>query len=476
MCRNFVTKAPRVVYANYLDGKARQSFASELQSLAQLLHAGNNVDLEELSSRVSDLIGQCQTKKDYIKVIDLVLACYAQEFKLDIGQAETRAYEKALKKRVFRKIIPKVYEEHSRQPVDERKILFLNKRKGLTPSLQCSYIFDRLETDPRYDTGIHSLFLGKVPVSETCFNAIQFVKDFATAKALFLYAGDWGILSHVEVRDESKVIQLWHGCGVFKKLDFSLRPKHKRSKVKFPRHTNYTCVAVPSLEQKWVFEEFMNISKDSDIIQPLGISYTDVYFDEDYRKRAYEKLYSAIPEAREKKVILYAPTYRGKLLKRRIPDRLDIDVLAQDLKDDYILIIKHHRTGEGKQKIPKEHRDSFAYDFTRSHKAGMEINEFMMVADIMITDYSSVAFEYALLERPLIFFAYDLDEYLDERGLYYEFDEITPGPIVTTNSEIVDYIKSIELGFDADKIVNFKKKYLSACDGQSTERVLKLLE
>ena len=100
----------------------------------------------------------------------------------------------------------------------------------------------------------------------------------------------------------------------------------------------------------------------------------------------------------------------------------------------------------------------------------------MTVADIMITDYSSVVFEYALFERPMAFFTYDLDEYIDERGLYYDFDEVTPGPLCTTNEELIDYIINIDTRFNKQEVIDFKEKFMSSCDGHSTERIWALVE
>ena len=106
----------------------------------------------------------------------------------------------------------------------------------------------------------------------------------------------------------------------------------------------------------------------------------------------------------------------------------------------------------------------------------MNINELMTVADICISDYSSLVFEYSLFERPMIFFAFDLEEYIDERGLYYDFDEITPGPILKTNEEIIDYIKHIDEKFDKQVVIDFKNRFMNCCDGHASERIAALIK
>ena len=82
-------------------------------------------------------------------------------------------------------------------------------------------------------------------------------------------------------------------------------------------------------------------------------------------------------------------------------------------------------------------------------------------------------FEYSLFEKPIIFFAYDLDVYFDWRGFYYDYFEMSPGPVCTTNLEMIDYIKNIDTRFDKQKVKDFRYKFMRSCDGHSTERILK---
>ena len=101
----------------------------------------------------------------------------------------------------------------------------------------------------------------------------------------------------------------------------------------------------------------------------------------------------------------------------------------------------------------------------------------MTIADVCVSDYSSLVFEYSIFERPMAFFVYDLDEYIDDRGLYYDFDEITPGPLCFTTNELIEYIEGIERnGFDPAEVAAFKERFMCSCDGHSTERILEYIE
>ena len=144
--------------------------------------------------------------------------------------------------------------------------------------------------------------------------------------------------------------------------------------------------------------------------------------------------------------------------------------MHEALGEEYVLVFKHHPFVKNRPVVPESLKD-FAIDLT----ADMTIEELLMVSDVCISDYSSLVFEYSLFERPMLFFAYDLEEYYDWRGFYYDYAEMTPGPTCKTTEEMIDYIKNLDTRFDRQKVVDFKNKFMSACDGHATERILELL-
>lgn len=388
---------------------------------------------------------------------------------------ETPAYMRRLKADFIKKRIPAAYRDACSQPVGA-KAVFVQPREGLNQSFK--YMFNWLEKKGPYEPLLCELHRGDVPFSLYFRNAEEMARQVATAKVVFFHESN-NLFGYVDVRDDSRVVQLWHGCGVFKKigLDTAGMPGYKSEKSYrvYPEYNCYSCVTIASPELSWVFEQFMGISKESGVIKSLGVSRTDEFFDPDYVDRCYEKLYERIPEAREKKVILYAPTYRGVGRNRVAPNELDISAMAEKLGDTHILLIKQHQTAKNCPPVPEPYNQSFAWDVTRGW--GMDINELMTVADVCVSDYSSLVFEYSIFERPMAFFVYDLEEYIDDRGLYYDFDEITPGPLCYTTEELIDYIQSIERdGFDSSEVAAFRQRFMSSCDGHSTERILEYIE
>ncbi len=395
---------------------------------------------------------------------------------LDILKKEDAAAvpDREYKRLCIKLLLPAIYDLNTWKPIANR-LYFMQPRSGLNETFR--YLFRRLEREGEYTPVLYMLHRDSVTTMEYFVNAAFFVRDITDGKALFVHESN-DLLGYVRFRPETKVVQLWHGCGVFKHIGLSTAGKKGYKSLaaykEFPEYNKYSLVTIASPELSWVFEEFMGIPKDSAIIQPLGVCRTDECYDDGYKEKCFRKLYEAIPAAKGKKVILYAPTYRGLGKNRVSPDALDVEQFAKALSDDYILILKHHQTARDLPEIPESCRESFAYDMTRGR--GMNINELMAVADICITDYSSVAFEFSVYERPLLFFVFDIDDYIDNRGLYYDFNEITPGPLCRTNEEMIDYILHIDERFDRAVVTDFKNRFMCSCDGHACERTMTFLD
>ena len=105
----------------------------------------------------------------------------------------------------------------------------------------------------------------------------------------------------------------------------------------------------------------------------------------------------------------------------------------------------------------------------------VSIDDLLCTADACISDYSSIVFEYSLFGRPMVFFAYDLSDYDDWRGFYYSYDEFTPGPVFNTSEEVLDYLVHLDERFDPAKVAAFREKFMCACDGHATDRIMKVV-
>ncbi len=372
----------------------------------------------------------------------------------------------------YKNYFPKLYKKYSKEPVIENKVVFVEMRfEELSGSFQ--YLYNELEKTGQYQLEKAFVRFNFSRGKEYTENVKRTLKQIANAHYVFVDDASL-ILSSVPIREETKVINLWHACGAFKKWGRSTATKIFGSSAatldKYPNYGNLDLVTVSSPEVIWAYEEAMNLPKG--IVQPIGVSRTDLFYKKEFVESRKEKLYKIMPQAREKKVILYAPTFRGRVSSAKGPDEIDFIKMKELFGDKYVLVCKHHPFVKENPVIPEEASD-FAMDVKGTD---LTIEDLLCSADICISDYSSLVFEYSLFEKPMIFYAYDYDNYCDWRGFYYDYSEFTPGPIVKNQDELFQAISDCDQNFDRSKVHAFKEKFMGSCDGHATERIIQFMK
>ena len=372
---------------------------------------------------------------------------------------------------VFKVIYPLIYFFGSLRKIVPEKIIFIENH-GTQLSNDYSLLFEELK-NRGYLLQVHFLGMSTLSWWNIVRKTIALIWDMSTASCVFVNESN-SALGAFTMRKDTKLIQLWHACGAFKKWGYSVADKSfgddKKNLEMYSGHRNYHLVPVSGAEVCWAYEEAFGLQGQSDIIRPMGVSRTDVFFSEDKKAQAYEEFYKWAEQlgdihVKGRKVIVYAPTFRGDIRGAKSPDQLDVQLLAQ-LREEYVVLLKQHPFVQEAFCIPEECRD-----FCVEMKKELSMEELLMVADILVTDYSSVVFEYALMHRPMFFFAYDIEDYYDERGFYYPYEEFVPGPIVRTTEELLHHIRHIKQ-YDRKRLEQFRDRYMSGCDGHSTERIL----
>ena len=268
----------------------------------------------------------------------------------------------------------------------------------------------------------------------------------------------------VNLRKEQKIIQLWHACGAFKK--FSLDCASANYEIETETHSQYSDVIVSSDNVRKYYSSAFGL--DINKIKSLGVPRTDMFFNkttEDMTQDLYQK-YAAL---KNKKIILYAPTFREDDAGRRIPFETQInwEKLSDSLKKDEIFIIKKH---------PAMKEDLLEGENCKNilDLSSVSIYSLMFASNIMISDYSSVIFEYSLLNKPILFYCPDIEEY--ERDFYLKYPEDLPGEITYDSNELIENIRKSLINTNIEYLDNFKKQQMDACDGNSTERVVQLIK
>lgn len=412
------------------------------------------------------LSGANQMKK---KVFDALKSEYSP-VRVPFTALQVKFWHSLDDKRLFVSL-PEVYNRYCHEPIEENKILIVDNEQRLFRN-NFGYLYQYLKKHYHFDIHVHFLYRTIVLEPEYRRNCRRMLKDMATARLVFI-ADTIESISCISKRRGTDVVQLWHGCGAFKRFGYStadlLFGMTRQGLVRHPSHRNYTLACVSSPEVVWAFEEAMGL-KDDGIVRPTGLSRTDIFFNTKRKERAYQHLYEEFPAAKGKKVIFYAPTFRGKVSEAAAPDQLDYQAFYERLGEDYVMVTKHHPFVKTTPPIPEALEGTFAIDITRD--SALTIEDMIFTADICISDYSSLIYEYSLFLRPMIFFAYDIDEYNDWRGFFYNYDELTPGPVFTTNEEMISYIEHIEERFDRKEVEAFRDRFMSSCDGHATERIL----
>lgn len=272
---------------------------------------------------------------------------------------------------------------------------------------------------------------------------------------------------HISPKKNQVYMMIWHGVGAFKKFGADIkRPKEVLEDLKTDGN-NITYLVCSSENIKDIYSGALCVDKNK--IYPYGLPRNDIFYKEDKLQEIKNKYKDIFPQ--NKKIILYAPTHRAA--EKEFDFKLDVNNLYENLKDDYILLIKSHYFISEAIEFDDRLKD-FVYDVSYYD----DIQELLVISDILITDYSSVFYDFGFQKgKPVLFYAYDKDQYIENWGGFYKkYDSYVPGPILYNTREIVQAIQEKDiLEESSQKLQDFMKEYDDYKDGKSTERAYKLL-
>lgn len=306
-------------------------------------------------------------------------------------------------------------------------------------------------------------------------------KEISVIKRAGYWITNYRMLDFYIPKNDQIYVQCWHGTPL-KKLGFDLKNSSNAMNTdeeiyeKYIRDTKrFKYFISPS---KWATEKFisawnMRELKKEDCIIEEGYPRNDRLITASERdvKEIKNKLGLEADKIGEKKIILYAPTWRDNQytggLGYTYKVNVDFDLLRSELGNDFVILFRAHYLVANEFNFEKY--KGFIYDVSNHD----DINDLYLVSDFLITDYSSVFFDYANLMRPIIYYMYDFEQYRDElRGFYLSMDEL-PGTIVKNEKDLSDCVKYLSDNFNMDekyKAFNDKFNYLD--DGEATSRVI----
>jgi len=271
----------------------------------------------------------------------------------------------------------------------------------------------------------------------------------------------------VKKRPGVTIVQVWHACGAFKRFGRATLEAEWGADQIFlewvPIHANYDLTLVSSASIAPIYAEAFGQSVET-ISAAFGIPRTDALLSSPRRDAAERAVRERLGLHDERTTILYAPTFRGADLKgAAAPELLDIAALHRVLSSEYRLIVRLHPFVKSAMRIPPE-----VGDFVVDASAEPDVNEVMLAGDILVSDYSSIIFEYALLNRPMAFLAPDLAAYERERGFFFDYRTGVPGPVMEETEQLARWIQAKQ--FDLQRVRDFAAASFDVMDGRATER------
>lgn len=336
----------------------------------------------------------------------------------------------------------------------ENKILFISRQSD-TPSKEFLMIEEDIRKRNRdiktvmlcrtLDGGLNSSLKTKMKYG---MHMLRQMIELATSKVVILdsYCIAVSILKHKKIL---KVIQMWHSMGTMKKFGYTTLDTKEGTKrkiaVAMKMHHNYDYIFASSEAYKEHLAQGFNYSVEKIITMPLPR--LDLLNSEGYAKSVRKRIYKEYPELEKKSVILYCPTFRKD--ERGFEEAVQQFIDSIDTKK-YNLVIKLHPLS----KVTLKGNVIFAKEFSSF--------EMIFVADYFVSDYSCIVYEAAIRNIPLFFYNFDMDLYMNERGLAIDYYKELPGIISKEADIIAEAIERdrTQQTYDRERLKKFAEKYV----------------
>ena len=297
---------------------------------------------------------------------------------------------------------------------------------------------------------------------------IHFIKlVYLTAKSDIIFVDNYTpTLTYLTISKNTKLVQLWHAGIGFKSVGYARfgldgSPNPFRSS-----HRRYDYAIVDDESLIDIYKEVFGVKRS--IFRSYGIPRLDGYLDKDKIDNTIDSLYKKYNYLKNKKIIMFCPTYRGSGSKDAYYDYslIDLDrIYDYCKKNDFIFIIKMHGFIKKKIVIDKKYSDIIV------DLSGENINDLIYITDIMISDYSSCAYEYSLFDRPLIFYRFDSAYYEYTRPMHSVDKFTTKQFIVHDFNELMNTLNKLKDVDINNRFANMKSRNKNSC-----ERIIKLLK
>ncbi len=281
------------------------------------------------------------------------------------------SYIRNKKRAIGNKVLQEIYKGFKKIKTRGNRVTFLSdSRVDFTGNFE--FIHKELQNRGTYE--IKSILKPSISAKRSLKDKIRLVYYVATSKYILL-DDYYPQIYKLKIKHDVEVIQLWHATGAFKTFGFSRLGKKGGPSVRSKNHRNYTKAIVSSNSIRKHYAEAFGISENKVI--STGVPRTDIFFDEKYKEEKINEIYSKYPILKDKKVIMFAPTFRGNGQKTAHYDfeNLNIDELYKNLSQEYVIIMKLHPFISNIPNIDDKYKD-FIIDLSSER----EINDLLYMS------------------------------------------------------------------------------------------------
>ncbi|MDO4547349.1 MAG: CDP-glycerol glycerophosphotransferase family protein [Clostridia bacterium] len=330
---------------------------------------------------------------------------------------------------------------------DDKLILFSAHGRGYNDSPRA--IYEAMKKDSRFD-GYKFVWAVENPKKANIPGCAVIAPDTPGYFMTSLKAGYWITCVNIErglryKKKDTRYLNTWHGIP----LKTIGNAANGRKDYDFS-HIDFFCCSCEY--DKAIYQRDFGVKPQSLI--ESGLPRNDALYRADGNKVKAVRDKLSIPDG--KKAILYAPTWRDSTdggMSFTLKPPIDLELWREKLADDYVLLVRAHAYTDA---LDVKGGDGFVRDVSDYP----DVNELMIASDILITDYSSIAFDYAILLRPIICFGYDYEEYKKSRGLYLDLDDVMPSGVVRDERTLLARIENMDYVAEAQKTRGFKDAFL----------------
>ena len=346
-------------------------------------------------------------------------------------------------------------------PPRGNRILFASERRtGIEGNL--ARVRERM-IERGLDTRCKLRYGFRIPSTISGWNTLRTIYLLATSD-IVLIDDHFGLLGELDLSPETKIIQLWHAGSGFKSIGYSRFGSYGSAGL-VGAHRKYTYAIAGSKSLVPVYAEAFGIEQSA--VVATGLPRIDTFLDTERTQKVVAGFFEQHPNLNGKRIILFAPTFRGRGIEgaHYDYDRIDFGKLYEMCGERSVVLFRMHHFVTGPVPIPPKYADRLL-DF----KSFPETNDLLHVADVLITDYSSVIYEFSLLNKPMLFYAYDKEAYSAVRGFHRDYDAIAPGKVCSTFDELVKTLQNED--YDMSKLAAFQRENFDYLDTGAADRVI----